>query len=226
MPTASESRQALNLVASAAASDVQGLAASLPSSPEAARLVLLEATPALIAYYSDGSSALAADFYDDERDISGARGRFSAEPVVVDRAEEVARAIVWAAQPLFVPDLGQTVEERLAPVVQLEVARPFRDTITANTRRDPASVGWRRVASGSGCKMCRMLSDRGAVYKQDSARFATHTNCHCSAAPVFEGQDGQEASAIQYVASDQRRSAKDQARLRTYLNRHYAEAHG
>lgn len=226
MPTASESRQALNLVASAAASDVQGLVASLPSSPEAARSILLEATPALVAYYSDGSSALAADFYDDERDAAGARGRFSAEPVIVDRGEKVARAIVWAAQPLFVPDLGATVTERLAPVVQLEVARPYRDTITANTRRDPASNGWRRIASGSGCKMCRMLSDRGAVYKEGTARFATHTNCHCSAAPVFNGQDGEEASALQYLASSGRRSQKDKDRLREYLNRHYADAHG
>jgi len=227
MPTtASDSRRALSLVSSTAAAEAVALVGSLPASPDSARAVLLEAVPALVSYYSDGSSALAADFYDDQRDAAGARGRFLAEPVVVDRAEKVARAVVWAAQPLFVPELGETVASRLEGVVQLEVARPYRDTITANTRRDPASVGWRRIASGTGCKFCRMLADRGAVFKQDTARFASHGHCHCSAAPVFDGQDGQEASALQYVASEKRRSEKDQARLREYLNRHYADAHG
>jgi hypothetical protein len=30
-----------------------------------------------------------------------------------------------------------------------------------------------------------MLATRGAVYKQHSATFLTHTNCRCQAEPVF-----------------------------------------
>jgi len=66
-----------------------------------------------------------------------------------------------------------------------------------------------------------MLSGRGAVYKQGTARFAAHSNCHCSAEPVFEGEAGPEASVLQYVASQRKRSDADRAALRDYLNTHF-----
>ena len=215
MPTALESRAALRLVTGAAVDAASRLLGSLSGSPEAQRSDLLDAVPSLIAYYADGSSALAADFYDDERERASARGRFTAEPVIPDRAEKIGRAIAWAAQPLIEP-ADVTAEMRLAEVVQLETARPYRETITANRRRDPQSAGWRRV-SGGGCAFCRMLASRGAVYRDETARFASHTNCHCTAAPVFRGQDGPEASVMQYVASKRTRSDRERAALRDYL---------
>lgn len=225
MPTASESRRALTLVAGAAVATVERLLGSLSGPAEVQRADLLDAVPTIIAYYADGTSALAADLYDDERERAGARGRFTAEPVVLDRTEKIRRGIAWAAQPLFEP-LEVTPQQRLAEVVQLETARPYRDTITTNRQRDPASVGWRRVTSGSGCKFCAMLGGRGAVYKESTARFASHPNCHCTAAPVFEGQDGPEADVMQYVASQSRRTAKDRERLRDYLNENFPDAPG
>lgn len=142
-----------------------------------------------------------------------------------DRDEKIGRALAWAAQPLVEP-LDVTTAQRLAEVVQLETARPYRDTITTNRRRDPASVGWRRVTTGSGCKFCAMLGSRGAVYKEATARFASHANCHCTAAPVFEGQDGPEADVMQYVASKRSRSDAERAKLRDYLNQNYPDAPG
>ena len=225
MPTASESRRALTLVTSAAVSTVERLLRSLSGSPESQRADLLDAVPSLIAYYADGTSALAADFYDDERERAGARGRFTAEPVIVDREEKIRRAIAWAAEPLFQPT-DVTTEQRLAEVVQLETARPYRDTITTNRRRDPESVGWRRVAAG-GCKFCSMLASRGAVYKAETARFASHPNCHCTAQPVFRSNDtGDEANVMQYVASKRRRSDSEKAALREYLTEHFPDAPG
>lgn len=215
MPTASESRAALTLVTGAAVQAVTRLLGSLTGSPESQRADLLDAVPTVIAYFADGSSALAADFYDDERERAGARGRFLAEPVVLDRSRKIANAIAWAAEALT-DGSGETVSERLAPVVQLETARPYRDTITTNRQRDPESVGWRRVAAG-GCRFCRMLAGRGEVYRHDSARFASHPNCHCTAQPVFKTNPGEEAGVIQYVASKRRKSAADRERLRAYL---------
>jgi hypothetical protein len=101
-------------------------------------------------------------------------------------------------------------------VVQLETARPYRETITTNRRRDPQAAGWRRVAEG-GCKFCRMLAGRGEVYKADTARFASHPNCHCTAQPVFKGEPAPEADVIQYVASKRRTTEADRARVREYL---------
>ena len=215
MPTALESRAALTVVTGAAVGAVTRLLGSLDGAPESRRADLLDAVPQVIAYYADGSSALAADFYDDERERASARGRFSAEPVVLDRGEKIGRAIAWASQPLL--DGDGDASKRLAEVVQIETARPYRDTVTTNRQRDPEAVGWRRVSSG-GCSFCSMLAGRGAVYKSDTARFASHTHCHCTAQPVFKGGDvGEEANALQYVASKRRPSARDRERVRAYL---------
>jgi hypothetical protein len=221
MPTASESRAALSLLTGAAVDTVMRFLGSLSGPAEQQRAALLDAVPSVIAYYSDGSSALAADFYDDERERAGARGRFVAEPVVADRVEKVRNGVAWAVQPLF-EALNVTPQQRLAEVVQFEAARPYRDTITTNRRRDVESVGWRRVSSG-GCSFCRMLADRGAVYAHDSARFASHPHCGCTAAPVFRGQPSQEASVMQYVASQKRRSPAQKETLRRYLAENYGD---
>lgn len=224
MPTASESRRALILVTGEAVAQVTRLVGSLTGPPAAQRADLLDLVPDLVFYYTEGSAALAADFYDDERDRASARGRFTAEPVIPDRAEKIGRAVAWASRPLFEP-ADATVIERLAPVVQLETARGYRDTITTNRRRDPEAVGWRRVAAG-GCKFCQMLAGRGEVYKAETVRFASHTDCHCTAAPAFAGQDVTEASVEQYVASRSRRTDAQRAALRRYLNENFPDANG
>src|SRR5690242_13312191 len=221
MPTALESRAALTVVTGAAVNAVTRLLGSLDGSPVSRRADLLDAVPQIIGYFADGSSALAADFYDDERERASARGRFLAEPVVLDRGEKIGRAVAWASQPLFDGDGDPAA--RLAEVVQIETARPYRDTITTNRQRDPQSVGWRRVSAG-GCSFCRMLSSRGAVYRAESARFASHMNCHCTAQPVFKGNDpGDEADVVQYVASRRRPSARDRERVRAYLAENFGD---
>lgn len=225
MPTAGESRAALQLVTGAAVGAAVAALDQVSGSPEVQRALLLESVPEVIAYYSVGSSALAADFYDDERERAAAPKLYVAEPVVLDRVVKIRRAVAWAADPLFGDD-KQASASRLAEVVQFETARPYRDTITTNRQRDPSAVGWRRVAAG-GCKFCRMLADRGAVYLDNTARFASHTNCHCTAQPVFSSEDyGEEANVMQYMASQRRRSAEQQARLREYLNTNYSDFHG
>ena len=181
---------------------------------------LIDAVVPLIAYYSDGTAALAADSYDEARDAVTARTAFAAVPVVADREAKIIRGIQWAAPSLYgdFPDveLGQS---RLAEVVQLETAKPFRDTILTNSQRDPSSVGWKRNPNPGACRFCRFLAGQGAIYKQSTARFASHTNCSCSASPVFAGGEvGPEATVLQYVASQRRRTPRQRAQLRNYLN--------
>lgn len=227
MPSPAESRAQLELLTTVAIEESTALARNFTGTPEVQRAALLTTIPTVVSYYSDGSSALAADFYEERRELAGVRSRFRAQPVVLDRGEKIRRAVVWAAAPLFLvePNLFD-VRSRLAEVVQLEVARPYRDTITANRRRDPDAVGWRRITRG-GCKFCRMLADRGAVYKQASARFAAHPNCHCTAEPVFTTNDtGVEASVLQYKASRRSRTAAQRAEVRDYLNTYYEDFPG
>lgn len=220
MTTASESKAALQLVTGAAVNAVVAALGRLSGSPEQQRASLLDIGPAVIAHYSDGSSALAADFYDDEREIAAPPKLYIAEPVILDRTVKIRRAIAWASDPLFADDPEKSAG-RLAEVVQLETARPYRDTILENRNRDPSAVGWRRVTNG-GCPLCRMLADRGAVFSDKTARFAAHTNCKCTAQPVFSSQDyGDEANVMQYMASRRKRTSEQQEALREYLRVNY-----
>jgi len=203
--SASDARLGLVAVTSAGVADVTELLGRLEGvSPDQVRAALFEAVPAVIGHYALGSSALAVDWYDDLREAAGAPGTFTSEPVIPDRAAKVGNMLGWATDPLYaeVPDIAE-VGLRLLPSVQAEIALPNRATLTTNVRRDPAANGWQRVAAG-GCKFCRFLAGRGAVYKQDTAHFASHPNCHCTAQPVFHGQPGEEASVLQYVASKRR----------------------
>lgn len=225
MLTASESKAALTLVTGEAVSTTLRLLGQVSGSPEQQRAILLDGVPDVIDYYSFGSSALAADYYEDERERQAAPKLYVAEPVIVERAEKIRRAVAWASDPLFTDD-PSGVERRLADVVQLETARPYRDTILANRQRDPSAVGWRRITNG-GCKLCQMLAAKGAIYMDVTARFATHANCKCTAQPVFSSSDyGDEASVMQYVASRKRRTPAQQANLREYLNTNFSSFHG
>lgn len=215
MPTPDETRRALALVSNTAVTETVNVFRSTQTVDE-----LLVAVPEVIAYYSDGAAALAADSYDDLREEANVSNVFTAEPVVLLRDEKIRRGILWAAEPLALdePDYVLT-EERLAQVTQLESARPFRDTILDNQKRDPSAVGWRRNSSGSGCRFCSMLASRGAVYKEASAHFASHPHCNCSASPVFDGYVGPEASVLQYTASQRKRTPEQRKALRDYLAR-------
>lgn len=60
-----------------------------------------------------------------------------------------------------------------------------RDTIRQTVAQDPECRGWERVGSGSACDFCQMLIGRGAVYKADTAKFASHGHCACTPQPVY-----------------------------------------
>lgn len=179
--------------------------------------------PELLADYAEGSSALAVDWYSEIREESGARVRYSPAPVVDLDQERLRRTVLWATSPLA--DDEATLAEvlaRLTPRAEEEVARGFWDTIEQNSHRDPEAAGWRRDARATACPFCRMIADRGAVFREDTAHFAAHKNCHCVAVPVFKGGEvGPEASVMQYQASSRRRSAVEQAALREHLREHY-----
>lgn len=218
MTTPQQSRADLSVVTQAAVADAVDLAGRLNGSPELKRAALLETVPGVIDYYSVGSAALASTFYDERRELAGVKRSYTTELVIGDRTVKVRRAVAWASDPLFAQITSDSLERRLAEVVQGEVARSYRDTITGNRQRDPASVGWRRV-QGDSCRFCSMLAARGAVYREATARFAAHPNCDCGAEPVFEGQAiGPEASAMQYMASKRSKTAKQKADLKAYLD--------
>jgi hypothetical protein len=197
------------------------------------REALEELLPGMVAVYGDLSATVAADWYDEVRAAAGVRGRFRAEPAGPVDPEAVRANARWAIGPLFAqePDWDGALE-RLTPEVGRMVAQSGRNTITKSTVRDRQAVGWRRVTnSAKPCKFCVALADRGAVYKQETARFAAHTNCSCSAVPSWD-KNADEVSVEAYQASartsqmNEEQLTAHRARTRAWLNREYPDIRG
>ena len=223
MVSALESKAQLAVLMDDAADTVEWTLRRSSGVFESRRLQLLDTVPDLVGFYSEGSAALAADFYDDARTEARADGRFTASPVVLDRTVRIRRGVAWASEPLSIDDEAAAIA-RLVEVMRGEVSRPYRDTVLTNRRRDPAAVGWRRLASASACGFCKMLAGRGTVYKQATAGFGAHENCGCTAAPVFgKGDVGPEASAIQYMASRRQKTPSQRAQIRDYIEANFPD---
>lgn len=215
MPTTPEQvRRALQLVTGAGVHEIRAVVQATP--PAAQRTALLAVTPLVVSSYTEGSAALALDWYDELRDAAAVAKAFAPSIVAPVREAFLGNAVAWATET------SDETLTRLEPIVQREIAAGFWATMTDNAKDDPDAVGWQRFARGDeACPFCRMLADKGAVYRRDTARFAAHRSCHCVAAPAFKGHHGPEAGVMQYVASSKRRSKAAKAMLRDYLKEHY-----
>ncbi|MCR1785311.1 hypothetical protein KVF89_22415 [Nocardioides carbamazepini] len=232
--------EAAALVAAAAAEQAA-------ASPEAVRGALFEAADVIAETYRQAAAELAAAWYDELRDAADLTadlaGAFIAEPVAVVDLDKLHTSVAVATTSLYeliqadidrkAAEYEQQIADSIAVSVsklqaelQKEIAGGFRDTITENTVRDDAAVGWRRHTRPSdsyadGCRWCRLLADKGAIYSKVTARFAAHKECHCLASPVFDGDDGPMASVMQYVASKRKRTKDENKTLRDYLDKKY-----
>ena len=152
---------------------------------EDARDVLIETLPRLVNLYGSAAGALAADWYDDLRDLAEVRGTFAAFPAELPdlgRTESLAR---WGVKPLFgpEPDFATTLT-KISGGLQMIVANVDRQTIQQSSVADRRARGWARAGSGR-CDFCAMLIGRGAVYTEATANFETHDHCGCVAVPEF-----------------------------------------
>lgn len=173
---------------------------------------LMDVLPGIIDTHHLRAVTVAADWYDLQRYELGAKGRFRA--VMADPPSE-ARGVVmarWGVTPMFGGDSGITapiVLSKIAGGVGRVILDGARSTITTSTAADPARVGWARVTSG-GCDFCELLASRPPVYSEESADFASHDFCNCSAVPDFEG--GEAVKVRDYTPSE--RFKTDAARAR------------
>jgi len=228
-------RAALTTITGAAISEVQAVSqAALAQEPASWRAAMFAAVPLIVSEYAPGSSTLALDWFDEIRTDARPPKPYTPTPRLHVTDDDVAAAVARTTTALADVDfdIADEVDRLIAEAnaaleaeVQLEVASGFWDTITENTRDDPSAIGWRRFARPGACKFCVMLADRGAVFTEQSVRFAAHTNCHCVVGQSYD-PDAPGASVEQYLASRRRRSAADRARLRAYLNENYPDAPG
>lgn len=74
--------------------------------------------------------------------------------------------------------------KRVMGVVTEYVFDGGRGTVT-KVKYSGKSGRWRRVSDGKPCTFCAMLASRGPVYSEESVTFEAHTDCGCTAEPVF-----------------------------------------
>ena len=153
--------------------------------PEAARDALLEFVPLLVEQYGESSAAIAADWYDDQRDLAGVRGRFRADMASSPYLDAVEPTVRRAAGALFTTTPGEALVALTASSGKYALAAG-RQTIVGATGRDPRASGWQRVTRPGACGFCRMLHGRGAVYRESTVHFAAHGECNCAAVPSWD----------------------------------------
>lgn len=185
--------------------DIRGLRRLIiPSRLQASVPDWLVAMNAVVEQYARTSAALAADFYDVQREAAGVPGVFTVPVADPPPPEQTEASLRWATKDVWPRDpedpattdaQREPVEVRLAQaekkaeqVAQKLVTDTGRGTVQEAVRQDRQATAWARSAARGACAFCKMLASRGAVYKRDTADFRAHDGCHCGVVPVFKGQ--------------------------------------
>ena len=152
----------------------------LVSDGASADTALHDLLPAIVTTYGQAGATLAADWYDDQRDRAGVRGRFIAEPL--DATDRGAHALVGWALAEATDDVG--LKTLILGGTQRRIADHIRLTITNSSVADPRAQGWVRVGAGGNCDWCSQYLD-GEVHTVAGYDFDAHDNCNCSVTPAF-----------------------------------------
>lgn len=181
-----------------------------PLPPEDIRDELMAVAPALVDRHGTVVAAESAAWYEQVR-RSEIGGTFTARPANGPGREVVERNVRYAAAPLFT-GLVMNAFSLLEGALVRHIEDMSRDTISGSVTRDRRAAGWHRLVRADACEFCLMLHGRGAIYKKNTATFASHDNCRCTAAPSWD-PSAPEVPAEAYQASERmgkvRRRASD-----------------
>lgn len=187
-----EFRAATASLSSLVRAEVQDLFNSLDlSRPEAARDALLEFIPVLTEEYGLAAAGLAAEWYEELRAASGAKGTFRATMAPAVEAAVVGAQVRFHAGHLWTPT-PQAALSTLLTSVDKFVKQPARDTMRSNARRE--GVRYARVPKGSKtCAFCLTLASRDAVYTSKKSAGGDgndfHGDCNCVVMRIGANED-------------------------------------
>ena len=195
-------------------SEIVDYLAGVPDlTPQQFRNSLIVQTNLVVSQYGDVAASMAAEWFDDMRLSEGVRGYFRALPQPSPYAADAVEGMVRrAVAPMFeeVPDVA-AVMRTVAQNAGKYVLGASRETVRRNSFIDPKGVGFQRVARPGACDFCLMLVSRGAVYKKETAFFASHGDCNCAAVPSWD-RDAPEVDVALYSASRRTTGMSDRAR--------------
>ena len=146
----------------------------------AADEALNDLLPAIVREYGALGGALAAEWYDQQREKVGARGRFVAVPL--EPSDRGAHALVGWALDTATDDAS--LKTLILGGVQRRVADHVRLTVTNNAVDDHSAQGWVRVGAGGSCDWCDQYLD-GEVRTVAGYDFDAHEHCNCTVVPAF-----------------------------------------
>lgn len=182
----------------------------------------VDAVTAVFSSRGQESRLLAQEFYDVLRIAGGVGGPKVIStpgpiPVSTFQADMKIKVLIGVKDAM---SAGRTVAEAMNAAFVNSTGRATksvldlgREEIIALGNTDAAVTRFSRVTSG-GCKFCRMLAGRGAVYYESTADFASHDHCKCSVVPNF----GDETRGVRdYQRSTRTRTQADRDALRAYL---------
>lgn len=144
---------------------------------------LMDVLPGIINTHHLNAATVAADWYDLQRYLLGAKRRFRA--IMADAPTDGRGAVMarWGVAPMFggEPDAAAaaTTLVKIAGALQRVTLNGARQTITRSVGNDPARVGWVRVGTGE-CDWCQQYLD-GVVHFTEGYDFAAHDHCQCDA---------------------------------------------
>lgn len=183
-------------------------------SPAELQVALMDLLPGLLETWGEAFAAAAADWYDELRETSDISGRFTA--IVEPIADLGAYALAgWGSEPLSIsePDVA-AARARIEDGFQKRLVNSANNTITGSAKADPQARGYMRRTRAGACKFCIMVASRGAVYTEQSSRFACHGHCYCEAVPAWGGR----ALPVRpFKPADRPQTAEDRARVRKWI---------
>lgn len=182
MATPNELRKGQEALSRLAANDMAAMWRQVSNAVEA-RTALRDILPALVRTYGMAAASLAADWYDEAREIAAVSGAFTALPADLGASGADALAL-WATEHGTDIDSIKALTEG---GLSRRISNYSRQTVMGSALADPAADGWQRVGVGS-CAFCAMLIGRGAVYSESTVDFSSHDWCNCGAAPAFKGE--------------------------------------
>lgn len=180
----------------------------------------IEDVGVVVGRFARMSAELAARSYDAERADAGLRPTFRTPLADPPPTEQVEASMRWAAHDVWQPSdapaayaqpqetyssqlaarLMAQVQSRTEAAASKLVLDTGRRTTVGAVQRDRQARGWYRAADLGACAFCRLLSSRGAVYKDrgtaggdansqftGAGQFKFHDHCACVAMPVMAG---------------------------------------
>lgn len=206
MPTTSEAQQqaaSRAVIAAAAAEVTAGLLTVQVDDLAALADWIVDFLPGIAEEYGMAMAVLGASWYETLRDEAGVSGTF--DPVL----PELPDPYRWESMARWVTAGNKAeVETLVQGGVQRTLMNMHRETVMDSVVADPEAAGWARFARPGACGFCRMLTSRGAVFTEKTAKFGAHDHCSCLAGPIWKGR-GTARQVDAYRKSARRREDAD-----------------